>query len=106
MFTGSLVWHHDIRTRIAGGKVFVFGPDSCTFVSTVGNCEPNLIRPVSQEWAANSPCLGMFDPPTHTGLACGELLRLVIVVLCIYFHRIPYSKIFVCDIIPYNNICT
>eukprot|EP00752_Nemacystus_decipiens_P001936 g1865.t1 len=54
-------------------EVYVFGPATCAVVSSVGDCQSNLERPVSQEWAANSPCLGRFEQPVHASVACGSV---------------------------------
>lgn len=56
-------------------KVYVFGPSTCKVVSSVGDCQSNLLRPIVQEWAANSPCKGVFDDPVHGGVSCGKCSR-------------------------------
>lgn len=53
-------------------QVYVFGPANCAVMSTVGDCQSDLWRPVSQQWAARSPCIGQFDDPEHPGIGCGK----------------------------------
>ncbi|CAN0377020.1 unnamed protein product, partial [Ectocarpus sp. 12 AP-2014] len=54
-------------------EVYVFGPANCAVMSTVGDCQSDLWRPVSQQWAARSPCIGQFDDPEHPGIGCGYI---------------------------------
>ncbi|CAM9280664.1 unnamed protein product, partial [Pylaiella littoralis] len=78
-------------------EVFVFGPDNCAVVSTVGDCQSSLSRPVSQDWVTNSPCLGMFEPPAQADLTCvfvpiGSDLGITIVATAVFSGL--YSALF------------
>eukprot|EP00904_Undaria_pinnatifida_P013137 jgi/Undpi1/8954/HiC_scaffold_26.g11415.m1 len=68
--TFLFVQRNDLGIPGSPFEVYVFGPSTCKVQSTVGDCQSNMLRPITQVWAANSPCKGVFNDPDHSGVPC------------------------------------